>query len=73
MNDYSHIKNGRDFLCLNQMPSDEPFEKIVDNSPKAPLFTIAIPTYKRIDTLKEALDSAINQRCPITANWGGAE
>lgn len=73
MNDYSHIKNGSDFLCLNKMPGDEPFEKIMDSSPKAPLFTIAIPTYKRIDTLKEALDSAINQQFFINANRGGAE
>lgn len=73
MNDYSHIKNGKDFLRLNKMPSDEPFERIMDSSPEAPLFTIAIPTYKRIDTLKEALDSAINQHYPITTTRGGAE
>lgn len=73
MNDYSHIKNGSDFLRLNEMPSDEPCEKIMDSSPKAPLFTIAIPTYKRIDTLKEALDSAINQHYFISSNRGGAE
>lgn len=71
MNDYHHIKNGRDFLRLNKMPNNEPFEKIMDSSPKAPLFTIAIPTYRRIDTLKEALDSAINQHYPITTNGGG--
>lgn len=33
-------------------------ESLCDDTP---LFTIAIPTYKRIDTLKEALDSALNQ------------
>lgn len=73
MNDYHHIKNGRDFLRLNKMPNNEPFEKIMDSSPKAPLFTIAIPTYRRIDTLKEALDSAINQHYPITTNGGGVD
>lgn len=33
---------------------------------ESPLVTIAIPTYKRADLLKEAIDSALNQDCDDT-------
>ncbi|MGX2982218.1 hypothetical protein [Helicobacter sp. 23-1045] len=62
---YENINNGKDFLQLNKNLRDEECEVIMDASPKSPLFTIAIPTYNRIDTLKEALDSAINQNIKI--------
>lgn len=33
----------------------------MDNTPVNPTFTIAIPTYNRCETLKEAIDSTLNQ------------
>lgn len=66
--------NGRIFLELfDNFQSTQNIESkcifiqndVVDN----PTFSIAIPTYKRIDTLKEALDSALNQNIE---NGGGA-
>lgn len=68
-NIYSHITNGSDFLKLSDNIKDEAYSVIMDSSPSNPLFTIAIPTYKRIETLKEAIDSALNQ----AYNRGGAE
>lgn len=70
-NIYSHITNGSDFLKLSDNIKDEAYSIIMDSSPSNPLFTIAIPTYKRIETLKEAIDSALNQA--YNKNRGGAE
>lgn len=67
--------NGRIFLELfDNFQSTQNIESkcifiqndVVDN----PTFSIAIPTYKRIDTLKEALDSALNQNIE---NGGGQQ
>lgn len=68
-NIYSHITNGSDFLKLSDNIKDEAYSIIMDSSPSNPLFTIAIPTYKRIETLKEAIDSALNQA--YNKNRGG--
>lgn len=46
---FSKFKNVESILVYNSSKINEPF------------ITIAIPTYKRPDTLKEALDSALNQ------------
>lgn len=70
-NIYSHITNGSDFLKLSDNIKDEDYSVIMDSSPSNPLFTIAIPTYKRIETLKEAINSALSQA--YNANRGGAE
>lgn len=54
-----------DFLTIkNYFKETEPFPsiKIYDSSlPEKPDLSIVIPAYKRTDTLKEALDSALNQ------------
>lgn len=46
------------FAKLEHIPSVTIFESSLDYIPK---ITIAIPTYKRVDLLKEAIDSAVNQ------------
>lgn len=47
------------FEKIRNIPSIKIIESKLDFIPKV---TIAIPTYKRFDLLKEAIDSAINQR-----------
>lgn len=69
-NIYSHITNGSDFLKISNNINDEAYNVIMDNSPQSPTFTIAIPTYKRIETLKEAIDSALNQSYKIQIGGG---
>ena len=39
-----------------------------DNIPEKPFITVFIPTYKRVDLLKEAIDSVINQT-PVDFDW----
>lgn len=69
-NIYSHITNGSDFLKISNNINDEAYNVIMDNSPQSPTFTIAIPTYKRIETLKEAIDSALNQSYKMQIGGG---
>lgn len=51
--------------CKNNFALTSHIESIkifnMDNLPISPTFTIAIPTYNRLETLKEAINSAINQ------------
>lgn len=54
-NFFKYVDN---FAKTAHIPSISIFESILDKNPE---ITIAIPTYKRADLLKEALDSAINQ------------
>ena len=47
------------FALTEHIESVRIFE--MDHTPVNPIFTIAIPTYNRCETLKEAIDSALNQ------------
>lgn len=58
--DFFKIENH--FKETEHIPSIPIFE---NHRKEVPMFTIAIPTYKRADYLKEALDSAINQATDI--------
>lgn len=58
--DFFKIENH--FKETEHIPSIPVFE---NHSKDVPMFTIAIPTYKRADYLKEALNSAINQATNI--------
>lgn len=58
--DFFKIENH--FKETEHIPSIPVFE---NHRKEVPMFTIAIPTYKRADYLKEALDSAINQATDI--------
>lgn len=52
------IENNRN--CFKNIVDINPIY-IVKNAPLSEKFTIAIPTYKRVHTLKETIDSIINQ------------
>ncbi len=58
--DFFKIENH--FKETEHIPSIPVFE---NHRKEVPMFTIAIPTYKRADYLKEALESAINQATDI--------
>lgn len=53
------LKCRDNFTLTEHIESVKIFE--MDNAPINPTFTIAIPTYNRCETLKEAIDSALNQ------------
>lgn len=53
------LKCRDNFTLTEHIESVKIFE--MNNAPINPTFTIAIPTYNRCETLKEAIDSALNQ------------
>lgn len=53
------LKCRNNFALTSHIESVKIFE--MDNPPSNPTFTIAIPTYNRCETLKEAIDSALAQ------------
>ena len=53
------LKCRDNFALTSHIESVKIFE--MDNPPSNPTFTIAIPTYNRCETLKEAIDSALAQ------------
>ncbi|RAX53000.1 hypothetical protein CCY99_06425 [Helicobacter sp. 16-1353] len=69
-NGYEFLKLHNSFKDTNSVESACIFS--TDLPPKNPLFTIAIPTYKRLDTLKETIESALNQDID-KLNGGGSK